>query len=178
MSKLTDALKGDEEMAELLREGDVLALDPSIGSRSSQLGYATYTAGELQDAGVIEMEDGMTVEDRLAWIAGILTTEFTPVDVLVIEDIPPSFNPKSGRPTRWITANWKKLHEAAGACIASAKADKRVRVHPSTWKKYARGYQKSDVADAVLIGYAAIAESCKLAGVSLPQKYFIEMEDS
>ena len=176
MSQLTDTLK-TKDYARLLTEGNVLALDPSIGSEASQLGYATYSKMQLQDAGVINMPSGMNTEERLQQIGECLRNEFEDVDIMVIEDIPPSFNPKSGKPTRWITANWKKLHEAAGACIASAKAGRVIRVHPATWKKYAKGYTKSDVADAVLIDYAAIAEACKLLKLEEPTKYYIEEAD-
>ncbi len=172
MSKLVAKLK-TEDFCTRLTEGSVLALDPSIGSTSSQLGYATYVNMELTDAGIVKMPAGLDTEARLREIGRVLREEFEEADILVIEDIPPSFNPKSGRPSRWITAGWKKLHEAAGACIASAKAGKVVRVHPATWKKFSKGYEKSDVADAVLIGYAAIAEACKIAKLPAPQKVYI-----
>lgn len=177
MSELVKYLKANPEVCEQLTTGDVISLDPSIGSLSSKLGYATYKEMQLVDAGVLDIDSNQSPEERIAQIGQALEQEFQQADVAVVEYIPPSFNPKSGRNSRWITADWKKLHEAAGACISSSRASYHLRVHPATWKKYARDYEKSDAADAILIGYAAIAEACKLLKIELPTKYYL-VEDA
>lgn len=170
--------------AEMLTSSKVLAIDPSIGSASSSMGYAWYEEGQLKDAGILEFPPSMSKNKKLQEIRAAIMEEFDQFDVLVIENIAPmrvnqnskeSHNKKTAGISAAITKGWKNLHQATGAAIAASNCEYVVEVAPITWRKYIdESYQKNDAADATLIGYAAIKEACDYLGKSLPRKYFVE----
>ena len=167
------------DCAALLTRGSVLCIDPSISSQSSNIGYAIYESSHLTEAGILEIDSNQTREQRLLEIGRTLRQDFDPVDVLVIENIPASFQSKTGRMNHWISESWKTLHQAAGAAMGAVDCKHLVTVHPSTWKKYTKdscSYEKGDTADAVLIGYAALVEACDHLGIDRPTKYFVKQK--
>jgi hypothetical protein len=175
--KKTQLRKGVERCADLLADARVLAIDPSISSASSSMGYAVYEAGQLVDAGIIDIRASLPKNRKLQEIRKVLTSDFMDIQVLVIENIAPMrvAGPGDFHKQAAITKGWKNLHQATGAAIASVDAEHVVEVAPVTWRKYLKGdYEKSDAADAVLIGYAAIADACDYLDRPAPTKYFLQ----
>lgn len=180
--KKTALRRAVEKCAQLMVDGRVLAIDPSISSLSSSMGYSLYEASQLVDAGIVEIKASLPKNRKLQEIRKVLMQDFSDVDVLVIENIAPMRdNSRDKNPYKMaaITKGWKNLHQATGAAIASVEAEHVVEVAPITWRKYLKdGYEKSDVADAVMIGYAALADACDYLQIEAPQKYFIKALDS
>ena len=141
--------------AEILN-GRILCIDPSVGSGSSMPGYAIYEKGEKVDSGIIEVEAVKKhVGFRLQEIGKCLREEFGEFDVLVIEDIPPF------RAGKGIRHGARKSHvsllKSVGCIFGAAQFKHLVNIHPRTWQKWKDDdYTKSDHADAVYIGIAAL----------------------
>jgi hypothetical protein len=170
-TKLSQSVK---KCAKELTTGTVLAIDPSIGSQSSSMGYAVYKAGQLIDAGKLDIRSSLSKHKKLRMIRDCLMTEFENPDVLVIEWIPPMRINKGGPQAGSLTQGWVNLHQAAGAAMASVETNHVVEVAPVTWRKYINSeYEKGDVADAVLIGYAAIREATNQLDLPPPDLVFM-----
>lgn len=161
-TKLYGAVK---PYAAQLLAGRILALDPSVGSWSSQPGYAIFEAGQLIDSGVIEMPVGATRSRRLYYLRRILTDQFTEkFDAVVIEDIPTSrVNRRRGGGVYFDAKAQVPLHKAVGV-IESCFDAHTLFVHPATWRTYAteehlsmktRG-EPTDERDAVVMGQTVL----------------------
>lgn len=132
-------------------EGVVLVVDPSIGSVSSQPGFAIMESGIRTECGIIEIDHRESTHDRLYALGHSLREEFDAVDVLVVEDIPLRRFNQFGRGS---LRQQVQLHRAVGAIHASVKATHSLAVHPATWHCVVPpDYVKSDAGDA-----AAMAE--------------------
>jgi hypothetical protein len=133
--------------------GNVLSIDPSIGSTSSSPGWAYYQAGQLIDAGIIHT-GGSHLElwqraRRLGDALRTLCSEYR-VDVLVYEDIPAT----SGFNQNAISS----LLKAVGVVLCSTTSSHVLGIHPASWKNYVRPeYKKGDKEDAIEIGWVAIS---------------------
>ena len=133
--------------------GNVLSIDPSIGSSSSSPGWAYYQAGSLVDAGIIHT-GGSHLElwqraRRLGDSLRILCSEYK-VDVLIYEDIPAT----SGFNQNAISS----LLKAVGVVLCSTTSSHVLGIHPASWKNYVRPeYKKGDKEDAIEIGWVAIS---------------------
>lgn len=153
---LTRAEKEIAQYWESVLHGSMLVIDPSSISSSSMPGYAVYSNGKLQDSGTIDMPSliGVDLFDRLRYIAKCFQEEFAPVDILVIEAIPPvRFG---GNPSHHAS-----LLKSIGAAVVSARSEYVTQIYPVTWKKYIDSkYEKSDAADAEYIG-KAVVDICK-----------------
>ena len=170
-SKLTVAVS---RCAELLTTGSVLAIDPSISSVSSSMGYSLYESGVLKDAGIIEIDSRLPKNKKLRMINESLSKDFPVVDVLVVENIAPM---RSGPTSMAITLGWKNLHQATGAAISSVECKFVVEVAPISWRAHIdSSYDKRDAGDAILIGYTAIAEACRQLKLPKPVKHFLVNE--
>lgn len=168
-TKLYAAVRG---YAEKILTGRVLALDPSIGSWSSQPGYAVYMAGVLIDSGVIEMPTEATRSRRLFYLRRVLTEQFPEYfDAVIIEDIP-THRFSRGRGGRQY-ANAKAqvpLHKAVGV-IESCFDAPCFFVAPQTWRMHASAEHLSDKErgvstderDAVAMGIAVLAVAAHAA---------------
>lgn len=135
--------------------GKVLVIDPSSGSQSSLPGYALFEKGELKEVGVLELNIGRELGQRLKQLSDSLR-EFGEVDVLVIEDIPVRSFGKGARPHA-------SLLKAVGCVMGSVSYKHLVEVSPSTWKAYLKrnegkflNYMKSDDWDALIMGYCSL----------------------
>lgn len=161
-SKLYKALL---RRAELLLTGRVLVLDPSVGSVSSQPGYSIWTAGELEDSGVIDMPTEAKLHRRLFYLRKVLMEEFPgKFDVVVVEDIPTHrFSRGRGR----VYANAKAqipLHKAVGVIEASVDCQVLLHIAPVTWRSYASDEHladkedgaHTDALDALVMGHAVL----------------------
>lgn len=180
MTKLREEVER-EGIAQRLLDGNILAIDPSIGSSVSSMGYALYNAGELEDAGIVKMDPSFSNPQKLQEISRALIEDFagTEIDILVIENIAPSFGGPGSR--SFINKSWKVLHQATGAAIASVRCNHVLEVAPMSWKRFAKaedGYEKNDVADAVMIGYTALWEAADHLNREAPTKHFIRLGDS
>ena len=124
--------------AQQILAGRLLALDPSIGSWSSQPGYAIFEAGCLTDSGVIEMPVGASRSRRLFYLRRTLTEQFgEKFDAVVIEDIPTSrVNRRRGGGVYFDAKAQVPLHKAVGV-IESCFDALTLFVHPATWRTYA-----------------------------------------
>jgi hypothetical protein len=136
-----------------LAYGNVLSIDPSIGSTSSSPGWAYYQGGQLIDSGIIHT-GGSHLElwqraRRLGDSLRALCNEYK-VDVLVYEDIPAT----SGFNQNAISS----LLKAVGVVLSSTTSSHVLGIHPASWKNYVRPeYKKGDKEDAIEIGWVAIS---------------------
>jgi len=132
----------------IIREGTVLAIDPSSGSKRSLPGFAIFKGEELVESGTIPLEVDQPIDVRLRQLKFILEDEFGEMDVLVVEKI----RGRSHTYLRW----------ACGVTIACCDAPLVFEMPTITWKKFVDRdtYEKSDEQDAIKIGEALI----KLAG--------------
>lgn len=135
-----------------LTEGLVISVDPSIGSTSSMPAYAVYRAGELVTADTFRINPNDTVPNRLRILHNHirkLYNEYTP-DVLVFEDIPSQRHGGS-------SVSHASLLKALGVILSVPGPGGYVGLLPVSWKGEAREtYTKSDVNDAIEIGWVAI----------------------
>ena len=141
------------EGRKLLVRGIVLAVDPSIGSKSSMPGFAIYSNGELLTSGTLRIDATMSQSARLKEVyrqLRNLSKEYK-VDACVYEKVPVSAH--GGRSQ----VAHASLLMAVGVTLAAVDARVFVGIPPTSWKKYAReDYTKTDEADAVEIGRIVI----------------------
>lgn len=137
--------------------GTLVTLDPSIGSRDSQTGYAMFYQGRMQLSGRVFVDPKADVYKRTRILYETLATLLpSPPDVLGIEGLPTSF------------ANVKTIWAAALA-IAATDAVVTIELPIPFWKAYAKakaGYVKGDEADAIVMGEAMIAYLREVAHVT------------
>ena len=133
-----------------LREGMVLSIDPSSGSKGSMPGYAIFKAGELIESGTIQLPVGKPLCVRLQTLCQTLQEEFEVPDVLITEAIYFSRNNKAG----------VSLQRSIGVVLAAFPVNGRViEVSPNTWRKLRpETYEKTDENDAIMMGYTALLE--------------------
>lgn len=128
--------------------GTLVTIDPSIGSSSSQPGYAVAHAGVLQITGTLRIDPKETVYKRCRSVYDTVSVLIpSPPDVLGIEALPAAF------------ANQKTIW-AVSLSIAAADATQTLEIPIPFWKAYARTcawYQKGDAADARAMCEAMIA---------------------
>jgi hypothetical protein len=138
-----------EKYASILIEGTVLSIDPSIGSRESQPGWALFKKGNLITGGTIKITPGKDVHSRLFDLRQSLMNEFETPDLLITENIPPFMS--SG-----FTGNLLSLHYSVGV-ILSVFLCPVIRVAPVSWKKEVEdGYKKTDMNDAIMLGFTVV----------------------
>jgi len=151
-NKLFRAVK---KVARQVLEGDMISIDPSVGSGSSMPGYAVFKKGKLIDYGIISLNPKLNQFLRLYELGRSLREEFsrTKWDVLVVEAIPTVRFQSYGRS---LSAQ-VPLHRAVGTVLASVRADHLLEVPPQTWHKFVvPAYSKSDDKDAVAFGYTVL----------------------
>jgi hypothetical protein len=158
ISTSTKLYKSVSQHVEAVLGGRMLVLDPSIGSDSSQPGYAIREAGQLTDSGVIDMPRYEDRSRRLWYLRQTLQQQFTEkFDVVVIEDIP-THRFSRGRGGR-VFANAKAqipLHKAV-AVIESCFSCPVIFIAPVTWHSFAPlDYIKSDESDAIVMSHAVV----------------------
>lgn len=121
----------------------ILAVDPSSGSQGSNPAVAYYEDGKLLDVYEIELNGRLPIQKRLTQLA-IECAKLPRADVLVIERI-------RGRMAH------EYLKWAVGTIIATASYTTLIEMPIPLWKKTVKnleGYSKSDVNDAIAIGFA------------------------
>lgn len=133
--------------AQKIREGTLLAIDPSSGGTSLP-GYAVFHAGILVVSGVIEFpKPKQDIYKRLAFLYDKVSALLPePPDVLAIEQIHPKM---AGKELIW----------AAGTSIAAARSLITLELPLNIWKAVAKAtpsYIKDDESDARMIGMAVV----------------------
>lgn len=149
----TEAYQLIREYSNLLLNGVVVSIDPSVGSSSSLPGYAVYRAGELIFSGKFPIPHrNMTTVQKLRILHNYMTSLYAEVypDILVFEDVP------SQRYGGNISAH-ASLLKAVGVIVSVPGTEVAIGIAPVSWKAMARGtYVKGDVEDAIEIGWVAI----------------------
>ncbi len=145
ISTQTNLYSAVRPLAAQILAGRVLALDPSIGSWSSQPGYAISVAGQEVDSGVIEMPTGATRSRRLYYLRRVLTEQFAEqFDAVIIEDIPTHrFSRKRGGGSYANAKAQVPLHKAVGV-IESCFDAPTLFIAPQTWRMHADAKHLSD----------------------------------
>lgn len=136
-----------------LLEGVAVCIDPSVGSRSSQPGYAVSRQGELVESGTFRIPPDKPIHMRLRLLATQLRRLYTKYDpdVLVYEDIP------AVRYGGGNANSHSSLIKAVGAILSVPGPELCVGILPSSWKANARTeYEKSDENDAIEILYVIV----------------------
>jgi hypothetical protein len=153
LGKQTKAYGDIESNLQGLIHGLVVSIDPSIGSTSSMPGWAVYRRGELINADIFVINPAHSVPDRLRTLHNHvrrLYKKYNP-DVLVYEDIP------AQRQGGGNANAHSSLLKALGVILSVPGPDGYVGLMPVSWKGEARDtYTKSDVNDAIEMGYVAI----------------------
>lgn len=131
-----------------------MSVDPSIGSTSSQPGWAIYRKGNFIEGGIIPIPHHLSVPKRLRMLAnGIrkLYRQYDP-DVLIYEEITSVNNRVGGNSNAHAS-----LLKALGVILSVPGPEGYVGIFPISWKKLARPeYIKGDKEDAIEIGYVVI----------------------
>lgn len=130
----------------------MVSVDPSIGSRSSQPGWAVYQEGVLRDSGTFAIDPEESVPLRLQELARLLRNLYAQwhADILCYEQLPSSAQ-------GWNANGYASLLKALGVILSVKGPRSFVGIHPKTWKRLVRAeYVKSDENDAVEMGYIVI----------------------
>lgn len=169
LSKTAKAYTEIQSCLTPLIEGSIVCIDPSIGSTSSQPGWAAYYRGELKGSGTFSIDPSLPVWMRLRKLVHQLRKLYFywMPDVLVYEDIP-SLRQGGGNAN-----SHASLLKAVGAILSVSGPDYYVGLLPVSWKRMARStYVKSDEADAVEIGYIAIEEAKRIQELDPPGRKY------
>lgn len=143
-------------------KGSVLAIDPSIGSKSSMPGYAWFEDGELIECGTFELPRTLGKHLRLYELGRIMREEFEVPDVLAVERIVARpFKGGAGMNTHSLAS----LHKAVGVIMGALPIKHMVEVATKAWMPYIPESmpEKSDMRDAISIGLCVVAKSEKIA---------------
>jgi Holliday junction resolvasome RuvABC endonuclease subunit len=144
--------------ANIILTGTVLCIDPSIGSKSSQPGYAIYVAGALEDSGFIELGTAATgtVAQRLHKFRMTLEEDFQKPDLVVVERI--VINPKA---KGYNNVSVLKLNQAVGVTMSQWDVPV-IEVSPMSWKATAKtldAYEKTDEWDGIALGWCVLTKA-------------------
>lgn len=151
-------------IADIILKGEVLAIDPSIISSSSNPGWALYRGGKLKKTGIISgIDPRRSVEERLQFLGKYCREKFDEPDVFVIEHIQMGgkiFMESTIRASGAIISNFECEHVISIAPLAwQAYIEKKIPLgEGSDYIKYKvyKEQHKSDEKDAEMIGLAVI----------------------
>lgn len=148
-----DVYSAIQEHRKPLLEGIVVSIDPSIGSSSSQPGWAVFRTSILQASGILEIDPtGSKFErlQRLAYLMRGLYSKWNP-DILVYEELAPR------RYGGGSAHGHASLLKALGVVLSVSGPTGAVGMPPTMWTKLKRpGYIKGDAEDAVEMAWIAI----------------------
>lgn len=145
---------------EAVLTGTVLAIDPSIGSKSSMPGYAWFEKGELVESGIFELPRTLGKHKRLYELGRIIREEFEVPDVLAVERIVSNvFRGGANMNSQGLAS----LHKAVGVVMGALPVEHMVEVATSAWRPYApEGMEKSDERDSIAMGFCVVDKSLKI----------------
>lgn len=154
-SKLEEAI---QPILDRILNGEVLAIDPSSGSRDSLPGYAIFRAGAFVDGGLIQLPVGSSLQNRLYNLSTCLREQFKCPSVLVTEKIAPiTMN------TGFHANSMLSLQKSIGVVISSFDCP-LLEVAPITWRKnIPENYVKRDDNDALMMAFTVIKKAHALA---------------
>lgn len=133
--------------------GVVCSIDPSVGSTSSQPGWAIYRQTKLIDSGTFYIPAHLSTPERLRRLANEMRKLYKTYcpDILVYEEIP-SLRQGGGNANAHAS-----LLKAVGVILSVPGVNGYVGIYPVSWKKMVRdSYVKGDEEDAVEIGWIVI----------------------
>jgi hypothetical protein len=157
---------------ELLRNGRVLSIDPSSGSKSSMPGFAFFNSAQLISCGILEIDYRKPLWYKLGVLGSILRNNFPQVDALLVEQIAP-FMSSAG--TDFKNKAVVNLHKSIGALFASITPQVCIEVPIPSWKAWIRkkgiedSYEKTDANDALVLGLVTL----EMAGASINWDEFL-----
>lgn len=149
-------------------DGTILVVDPSIGSMSSQPGWAIYQAGVLIASGTLEIDPRGEKWTRLHELHRLLRNKSLEIepDLCIFEQVP-----VTGHGGRSQVSHASLLY-AVGVTMAAVQADAFLGITPIVWKSRTRPeYVKSDEGDAIAMGYVVIDIAREIARVDPKQIY-------
>jgi hypothetical protein len=133
------AVKDIEKFADIILNGTVLVIDPA----SRSLGFATFSAGVLQEKGTLISKKG-DINLRLQDLATQLQVKCKNVDLLAVEQIRGSH---AHDYLKW----------SIGMAVSNVRAPNFVEVPIHFWKKVVgEDYEKNDANDAETMGKVLI----------------------
>jgi hypothetical protein len=148
-------------------EGTMFVVDCSIGSMSSQPGWAIYQSGEYVSSGVLHIDPRGEKWTRLHELHRLLrnkSLEAQP-DICVFEQVPVTGHGRN-------QTSHASLLYAVGVTMAAVQADAFIGLTPIVWKSRVRpGYVKSDERDALEMGYIMV-EIARAIAETDPHKYY------
>ena len=153
ISKTSQAYKQTETCVKELIEGQVISIDPSVGSSNSMPGWAVYRAGELIKSGTFLIPLSKSLPERLRFLGRMMVRlyEQYPPDVLIHEEIPAQ---RHGFGNAEAHAS---LLKALGVILSVPGPQHHVGIYPISWKnQVSENYVKSDEGDAIEIGQIVI----------------------
>ena len=158
------------QYADLIKNGRMLAIDPSSGSAGSLPGYALFEAGRLVDAGTLGLPRGTrALSNRLYLLRAALASEFPQPDILAVELIAPVMPTGKGH---FLYKSASSLLKSVGA-ILSVWDVPVIEPSPATWHSMTPpNYVKSDTADACMLGWATLITLARVLGEPEPTPTF------
>jgi len=139
----------------VILKGNLLCIDPSTGSKSSNPGYAWFENGKLIESGEIIVDVTGNRNERLYEIARCIREDFAVPDVLIVEYIPPMTY--KGRTNQMNTVSLMALQKAIGAIIGAVKVKHLLEIPAASWRAWKPdNYVKTDEMDAICLGLCAI----------------------
>lgn len=171
-TKIPKYIEDIEQNIQGLLHGQVVCIDPSVGSYSSLPGWSVYRKQLPIASGVFDMPLAKSLPDRLRALHNYVRKLYIeyPPDVLVYEDIP------AQRHGGGNANSHASLLKSVGAILAVPGPDGHVGIMPVSWKPRVRpGYIKSDEGDALEIGWIVIdvarqLESGEMRGSKITRK--------
>ena len=155
-----------EKWAGLLEKAKVLSIDPSSGSANSAPGFAYIEQGVLLESGTYFIPKG-DVSERLFALCEVLRKDFSDIEVLIIESLPP-FMQSAG--SSFKTRSVMNLHMSVGAIYGALGNAVVIGVPPASGhseaKKLDFEYVKSDENDALILAHTVFKRAdVNLTGV-------------
>ena len=145
--------------AHLLESGRVLSIDPSSGSAGSMPGFALFKGATLLESGELVIKAG-DINTRLYSLARCLREDFSEIDLLIVEDLPPFMQTRGSTFRSKGTVN---LHMSVGAIYSVFGYVPCIGVPPMAWhadeRKLPFDYVKGDENDALMLAYAAFTRA-------------------
>lgn len=166
--KGTDLYVDVQGNLKLILEGTMLSVDPSVGSSSSQPGWALYMGGNLVSSGVLEIEVGTPLHYRLQTLAREMRKLYKlyDPDVLAFEDIP------SQRYGGGNAEAHASLLKAVGVILSIPGPRGYIRLKPMVWKRLVRDtYVKGDQEDAEEMGRITVQVAQEIQVSDPPRRY-------
>ena len=153
-AKLSALAKAAPAMAHYFEHGCVVAVDPSIGSQSSQPAISVMINGYLVNVERLNINPNKPYYFRLRDLHSQLQEIVQNPDLLIIENIPP-FMMSAGSSFR--TGGVVHLHQSVGAILSCWDVKDVLEVSPSSWHAWVKRnvgedkYKKSDEHDSICL---------------------------